>query len=96
MDFIVEILGEVLVEAILEGGVSAASDHRLPRWLRVLILSLLALVFAALFALIAAAGALAVREGIPIAGILLFALDLALIVFSLSKLRKILRALPRR
>ncbi len=90
-----EILGEVLVEAILEGGVSAASDHRRPRWQRVLALSLLALFFAAVFALIAAGGVIAVRKGIPIAGVFLFALDLALVVFSFRKLRKILRAFHR-
>jgi len=96
MDFIVEFFGELLGEALLEGGVSAATDHRRPRWQRVLVLSLLALFFAAVFALIAAAGVIAVREGIPIAGILLFALDLALIVYSFCKLRKILRTFPRK
>ncbi len=96
MDFIVEFLGELLGEAILEGGASIATDHRRPRWLRALVLSLLALFFAAVFTLIAAGGVIAVREGMPIAGILLIALDLALVACSICKLRKILRAFPHR
>jgi len=96
MDFIVEILGEVLGEAILEGGVSAASDHRRPMWQRVLILALLALFFAAVFALMAAGGIILITEDSSIAGIVLLALDLALIVFSFCKLRKLLRTFPRK
>ncbi len=96
MDFVVEILGEVLGEAILEGGVSAASDHRLPKWLRVLILSLLALFFAAVFAAMAAGGVISIRDGSPLAGIALLILDLALIFFSFCTLRKILRAFSRK
>ncbi len=96
MDFVVEILSEVLGEAILEGGVSAASDHRRPKWQRVLALSLLVLLFAAVFAVMAAGGVFLVRDGSPIAGVVLFILALALIVFSFCALRKILRTFPHK
>ena len=56
MDFLIEFVGEILGELVLEGGVSAASDHRRPKWQRVLILTLMALFFAAVFALMAAGG----------------------------------------
>ncbi len=96
MDFVVEILGEVLGEAVLEGGVFVASVHCRPRWLRVLILCLLALFFAAVFAAMAAGGIISVRDGRPLAGIALLTLDLALIVLSFYKLRKLLRTFPRK
>ncbi len=96
MDFVVEILGEVLGEAILEGGVAVASDHRRPGWQRVLVLSLLTLFFAAVFAVMAVGGVFLVREGRLLAGIVLFILDLALIVLSFYKLHKILRTFPRK
>jgi len=96
MAFILELLVELLGEALLDGGVSAASDHRRPGWLRVLILSLLALFFAAVFALMAAGGVIIFREGRHAAGVVLLALDLALIVFSICRLYQILRTFPRK
>lgn len=96
MDAIAEIFMEILGELVLEGGVSAASDHRRPKWLRVLILTLMALFFAAVFALMAAGGIIMLKDGKPIAGVLMLALDLALVVLSVYSLRKILRTFSRR
>ena len=96
MDFLIEFAGEILGELVLEGGVDAASDHRRPKWLRILILSLIALFFAAVFVLMTAAGVIMLTGGRPIAGILMLALDVALIVLSIYKFRKILRTFSRK
>ena len=96
MDFVAEILMEILGEAIMEGGVDAASDHRRPKWQRVLILSLVVLFFAAVFVLMTAAGVIMLAGGRPVAGILMLALDAVLIVFSICKFRKILRTFSRK
>ena len=91
MDFIAEIVMEMLGTAIVEGGVDAASDHRRPQWQRVLILSLVVLFFAAVFVLMTTAGVIMLTDGRPVASVLMFALDLALIFFYVHKFRKILR-----
>ena len=96
MDFLIEFVGELLGELVLEGGVSAASDHRRPKWQRVLILTLMALFFAAVFALMAAGGIIMLTEHRPIAGVLMLAIDLALVVLSVYSLRRILRTFSRR
>ena len=96
MDFVAEIFMEILGEAIIEGGVDAASDHRRPKWQRVLILSLIMLFFAAVFVLMTAAGVIMLTDGRPVAGVLMLALDLALIFFCLHKFRNILRTFSRK
>ena len=96
MDFVAEIFMEIVWEAIIEGGVDAASDHRRPKWLRVLILSLIVLFFAAVFVLMTAAGVIMLADGRAVAGVLMLALDLPLIVFSAYELRKILRTFSRK
>ena len=96
MDFLIEFIGELLGELVLESGADAASDHRRPKWQRVLILSLLALFFAAVFVLMTAAGVIMLTGGRPIAGILTLALDFVLIALSVYSLRRILRTFSRR
>ena len=91
MDFLIEFVGEILAELVLEGGESAASDHRRPRWQRVLVLALLALFFAAALGLITWAGVLMAQEGRIAAAVCMFALDMGLVFFCACKIRKILR-----
>ena len=96
MDFLIEFVGEILAELVLEGGLDAASDRRRPVWQRVLVLALLALFFAAALGLMAWAGVLMVREGRIAAAVCLFILDLLLIVLAVCKIRKILRTFSRK
>ncbi len=96
MDFVAEIFLEILGKAMIEGGMSAASDHRRPRWQRVLILSLMMLFFAAVFALMTAAGIIMVTESRPLAGAAMLVLDLGLIVCCVYGLRKILCTFSRK
>ena len=96
MEFLAEFLFELFGEVMIDTSVDAASDHRRPRWQRVLILSLIALFFAAVFILMTAAGVIMLTGGRPIAGILMLALDLALIILSIYKFRKILRTFSRK
>ena len=91
MEFLLELLFEILGEVFLENGVDIASDHRLPKWARVLILSVTALVFAAVFGLILTAGIGALGE-LPLISLLLFALDAALVFFCTHKVRQVLCA----
>ena len=93
MEFLIELLFEILGEVFLENGIDIASDHRLPRWARVLILIVTALVFAAVFGIILMVGIGALRE-LPLVSLLLFALDAALVFFCIYKVRQVLRARP--
>ena len=96
MDAILEILMEMLGTAIVEGGVSAASNRRRPIWQRVLVLTLIALFFAAAFGLMAWAGVLMARQGRIAAAVCMFALDAGLVFFCACKVRKILRTFSRK
>ena len=73
MDFIAEIVMEMLGTAIVEGGVDAASDHRRPKWQRVLILTMLALLFTAVVAVLFLVGIAAFGD-IPLVSLFLLAL----------------------
>ena len=90
MDFVAEFFLEILGEAVVEGGVNAASDRRRPKWLRGLILALLGLFAAAVFAVIFLVGLAAVRAH-PLISLALFALDGCWAFLCVRKLRKILR-----
>ena len=94
MDFVAELFLEILGEAIIEGGVDAAVNHRLPKWLRVLTLAVLGLLFTAVFAVILLAGVGAFRE-LPLISLFLFALDAVFVFVTGRKLRKILRTFSR-
>ncbi len=96
MEFLAEFLMELVGEALIGAGVDAASNRRCPKWLRVSILSLIVLFFAAVFVLVGAGGIVMVAEDNPAIGFAMLALDLALIVFSLCKLCNILRTFPRK
>ena len=89
-EFILEILGELLIE----GGAQAASSRRVPGWARVLILIVLGLLFSAVFALILLVGIGALQE-LPLLSLVLFALDAAWVFSGFRKFRKILRAFSR-
>ena len=95
MEFLIEFVG-ILADLVLEGGADAASNCRRPMWQRVLILALIVLVVAAVFALMPASGVMMLTEGRPIAGVLMLGLALGLVVLSLHKLRKILRTFSRK
>ncbi len=95
MDFIAEFVMELLGDIIMEGGEDAASNHRLPKWLRTLILIGLALFYAAIFAIILLVGIGAFRD-LPWMSALLFALDAMLVLMAVHKFRKILRTFPRK
>ena len=90
MELIAEIVVEIFGELLIEGGVEAASSRRLPGWARVLVLAVLGLLFAAVFALILLVGIAALQE-LPLLSLVLFALDAAWIFSGFRKFRKILR-----
>ena len=94
MEFIAEIVLEVLGELLMEGGVGAASSRRLPAWARVLILIVLGLLFLAVFALILLVGIAALQE-LPLLSLVLFVLDAAWVFSGFRKFRQILRTFPR-
>ena len=90
MEFIAEFVVEVLGELLIEGGAQAASSRRLPTWARVLILTVLGLLFLAVFALILLVGIAALQE-LPLLSAVLFVLDAVWFVSGFRKFRKILR-----
>ena len=94
MEFIAEIVVEALGELLIEGGAEAASDRRLPKWARVLILAVLGLLFLAVFAILLLVG-IAARQELPLLSLVLLVLDAAWFFAGLRKFRKILRAFPR-
>ena len=94
MEFIAEIVVEVLGELLIEGGGQAASSRRLPKWARVLILIGLGLLFFAVFAVILLVGIAALQE-LPLLSLVLFVLDAAWIFSGFRKFRKILRTFRR-
>lgn len=95
MEFFAEILMEMLGTAIVEGGVSAASNRRRPAWQRLLVLAVLALFCAAVFAVILLVGIGALPD-LPLISLFLFALDAIWVFLCVRRLRKILRALSRK
>ena len=94
MEFLMELLFEVLGEVFLENGVEMAADHRLPRWASVLILIVTALLFTAVFAIILLVGIGAVRD-LPLISFFLFALDAVWVFLGVHKFRKITRTFSR-
>ena len=94
MEFIAEIVVEILGELFIEGGVEAASSRRLPKWARILILVGLGLLFSAVFVLILLVGICALRE-LPLLSLVLFALDAVWFYSGFRKFRKILRTFSR-
>ena len=94
MEFIAEIIVEVLGELLIEGGAQAVSSRRLPKWARILILIGLGLLFFAVFALILLVGIAALQE-LPLLSLVLFVLDAAWVFSGFRKFRKILRTFPR-
>ena len=93
MDFLMELLFEA-VGVFLENGVEIASDRRLPRWARVLILTVSALVFAAVFGVILAMGVGAFRDT-PLISLICFVLDAALVILLVRQLRTAVRIRSR-
>ncbi len=89
VEFLIELLIEILGDVFLENGIDIASDHRLPKWARVLILIVTALVFAAVFGFILMEGIRALRE-LPLVSLLLFTLDAALVFMLAHQVRKVL------
>ena len=94
MELIAEIVVEVLGELLIEGGAEAASNRRLPKLARVLILVGLGLLFSAVFFLILLVGIAALQE-LPLLSLVLFALDAVWIFSGVRKFREIIRAIPR-
>ena len=94
MEFLAEFLFEFVGGVFLENGIEAASDRRLPSWLRTLILTVTALVFTAVSGIILLVGAAALRHTLWIS-LICFALDAGLIFLSVQKVRRALRARSR-
>ena len=90
MDFLLELLFEAIGEVFLENGVEIAADRRLPKWARILILTVSALVFAAVFGVILAEGVGALSHT-PLISLVCFVLDAALVVLLACQLRGVLR-----
>ena len=97
MEFIAEILMEILGEAIMEGGETAASSRRLPRWARILALAGLVLFYAALFTILTLVGIAALRnQGALWISLIVFALAGLLVFMVVHKLHKILRTFSKK
>ena len=94
MEFLIELLFETLDEFFLEGGIERAADRSLPKWARVLILIVSALVFAAVFGIILVVGVKSLRKS-PLLSVLMFALAAGLVFLCTHKVRKILRTLSQ-
>ena len=94
MEFLAEFLVERLGEVIIEAGTDAAANHRVPKWLRVLVLIALGLLFAAVLAILVIVGIAAFSE-LPLISVLLFALSAAWIFLGVRKFRRILRTFSR-
>ena len=90
MEFLIELLLEILGEFFLDGGIERAADRSLPKWARVLILTVSALVFAAVFGIILAVGVKDLQES-PLLSVLMFAMDAGLVFLCIHKVRKVLR-----
>ena len=90
MELFAELILEILGELLIEGGVEAASSRRLPGWARVLALTVLGLLFIAVFVLLLLVGLGALQE-LPLLSLVLFVLDAAWFVSGFRKFRKILR-----
>ena len=95
MDAILEILMEMLGAAIVEGGADAASNRRRPMWQRVLVLAVLALFCAGVFAVILLVGLGALPE-LPLISLFLFVLDAGWVFLCVRRPRKILRTFSRK
>ena len=93
MELIAEIVVEVLGELLIEGGVKAASSRRLPGWARVLVLTVLGMLFFAVFTVILLVGICALQE-LPLLSLVLFVLDAAWVFSGFRKFRKILHTFP--
>lgn len=90
MEFLAEFLFELLGEAFLENGLETAADHRLPQWLRVLILTVTALVFVFVFGLILLVGIGALSHT-PLISLICFVLDAGLVFLLVPQVRSFLR-----
>ena len=95
MEFLAEILMEMLGTAIVEGGADAASDRRRPAWQRVLFLTVLDLFCAGVFAVLLLVGIYALPD-LPLISLFLFALDAVWVFLCVRRLRKILRTFSRK
>ncbi len=94
LDFLAEFIVELVGELAMDIGVDAACDQRRPRWIRVLILTVVALFFAAVIGILLATGIMAFRKA-PVVSFILFAMAVGFVALGLFKLRKILKTFAR-
>ena len=82
-----DLLFEFIFDAAFNGAVSAAGNRKLPAAARYLILTLIMLVFAAVFFFVFLAGALLLKEGNYAAGVLILLLGAFMVFMSVRKFR---------
>ncbi len=85
MDFLSEFIFELLFDTAVNGAVSAAGSRKLPKTARYLILTLIVLVFAAVFFVVFLAGAVMLKDGNYAAGILILAIGALMVFMSVRK-----------
>ncbi len=91
MDFLFEELVGILLEIIIDGSFSVMESKRCPFILRVFAVLLITLLYGGLLGVIGFLGFALLKDGALVAGIVVFACDLAVLVLMLFELRKVIR-----
>lgn len=92
MDLFIEILAEIVMEWFFSGAEEVALGKKYPKPIRIFSAVIVLVLYFAVFALIAIAGIMGVKERFYIFGILLLAVDVLLIVLSVRKLIRLIRS----
>lgn len=82
-----EMILEVVVELLLEGGTAACANKKISKWIRYPILAILILLFAAVVGLFLFAGVMMTAEN-PVTGISLMIVGLAMLIGVIVKVRR--------
>ena len=88
MEFIIELIGELLFEIILEGTIELGTSKKVPLPVRILLLLLFVALFGFIIGAIALIGITAWKDGNTLLSILMLAIDVlivTLMVFAIAK-----------
>lgn len=81
-----EFIFEFILELVLEGGIEASKNSKIPKFVRYPLIVVISLFFIAVIGIIFLAGILSLRENILL-GILLISLGLFMLIMSVIKFR---------
>ncbi len=91
MDLLIEILSEIVIEWFFGGAEEVALDRKYSKPVRIFSAVIALIFYLAVFSLIAIAGIASIKMNYHIAGVLLFAIDLLLIVLFIRKIVRSVR-----